>query len=112
MPILRRLLATLAALLLAAHGLRSGFFPVVLGGILLAGVAWIPRTWAFWTLRVGLALGALEWLRVLVERAQERAAMGEPWLRMAVILGAVSLVTALAAWAAPRPKRKAPASPL
>ena len=109
MRVLRRLLATLAALLLAAHGLRSGFLPVVLGGIALAVLAWIPRAWAFQALRAGLGLGVLEWLRVLVTRAQERAGMGEAWLRMAVILGAVALVTALAAWAAPRPPGPDPA---
>ncbi|MBI4911993.1 MAG: hypothetical protein HY823_04590 [Acidobacteria bacterium] len=107
MIFLRRLLTTLASLLLAAHGMRGGFPPLVLGGVLLAILAWIPSPWAFGCIRVGLGLGALEWLRSLVLRAQERAAIGQPWERMAMILGTVALFTAFAAWGHPRPRSSA-----
>ena len=42
-----------------------------------------------------LALGALEWLRALYGFAAMRIAFGEPWTRLALILGAVALFTGL-----------------
>jgi hypothetical protein len=42
-----------------------------------------------------LALGALEWLRSLYFFAAMRIAFGEPWTRLAVILGLVALFTGL-----------------
>ena len=41
-----------------------------------------------------LLLAAIEWLRTLIDIAQLRMHIGEPWMRMAVILGAVALFTA------------------
>ena len=49
-----------------------------------------------------LLLGAFEWLRTLAGILEMRRVLGQPWQRMAVILGAVALVTALSAWAAGR----------
>jgi hypothetical protein len=44
-----------------------------------------------------LLVGAVEWLRTLAVLAAQRIAAGQPWLRLAVILGAVALLTAAAA---------------
>jgi uncharacterized membrane protein YuzA (DUF378 family) len=52
--------------------------------------AWIPRLF-----QVLLVLGALEWLRALYGFAAMRIAFGEPWTRLAMILGGVALFTAL-----------------
>ena len=48
-----------------------------------------------------LALGALIWLWTLGQDALARACTGQPWTRLAVILGAVTLgaVTIFTAWA-------------
>jgi hypothetical protein len=46
-------------------------------------------------LQVLLLLGALEWLRTLYMFAQMRIAFEQPWTRLAIILGAVALFTAL-----------------
>ena len=45
-------------------------------------------------------LAGLEWVRTLLFDVQQRQAVGEPWLRMALILGSVALFTLLAAWCA------------
>ncbi len=37
--------------------------------------------------------GAAEWLWTAALLAQQRLALGQPWLRMALILGAVALLT-------------------
>jgi len=42
-----------------------------------------------------LILGALEWLRSLYYLAAMRIAWDQPWTRLAIILGAVALFTAL-----------------
>ena len=88
--------AGLSALLLAAHFLRRGAVLPVAAGLALFALLAVPRPWAAHVLRLGLALGALEWLRTLLALAAERRAQGEPWVRMSVILGAVILVALLA----------------
>jgi hypothetical protein len=59
----------------------------------------VRKPWAGMTLRIALVLGGLEWLRTLVRLVSERRGQGEDWMRMAVILGVVALVTFLAAQA-------------
>ena len=52
--------------------------------------SWIPRLF-----QVVLLAGALEWLRSLYFLAAMRIAWDQPWTRLAIILGAVALLTAL-----------------
>ncbi len=52
-----------------------------------------PRPWAARVAQLVLVLGGLEWIRTLVQLTVQRSRVGEPWLRMALILGAVALVT-------------------
>lgn len=103
---LRWLIVVPALLLLAAHFYRAELYVVAL--LAAAGVALLASRarWATAALQVALALGTLEWLRTLASFAMQRAALGQSWLRLALILGAVALFTALAAWAAGR--RRAP----
>jgi hypothetical protein len=91
------LLPALALVLLAAHFLRAASWPGVAGcGALLALLA-VPRAWAARVQQVALALGALEWLHTFVVLVQMRLALGEPWLRLAFILGLVAALTAASA---------------
>jgi len=87
----------LSFLLLGAHFYRSG--QVVLTGFCVAVLfllflrkPWVPRL-----LQVLLVLGALEWLRSLYFFAAMRIAWDQPWTRLAVILGAVAMFTAISA---------------
>jgi hypothetical protein len=95
MNLLRLIPIFLSFLLLAAHFYRSG--QVVLAGLCIATLlllvfrkSWIPRLF-----QVLLVLGALEWLRSLYYFAAMRIAWDQPWTRLAIILGAVALFTAL-----------------
>ena len=54
---------------------------------------------------MALLLGGLEWIRTLIRLVSERRAAGDDWLRLAVILAAVSLVTFAAAKAVRIPAR-------
>lgn len=90
----------LSALTLGAHLLRAGHPFLMLVAAALPFLL-VPRSVAALRLLQGLLLlGACEWLRALAEIREMRRLLGQPWQRMAVILGAVALVTALSAWAA------------
>ena len=95
MIVLRLIPVILSFALLAAHFYRAGH-PVL--SALCIGVlfllffrkSWVPRLF-----QVLLVLGALEWLRSLYYFAAMRIAWDQPWTRLAIIIGAVALFTAL-----------------
>jgi len=91
---LRLLPAALMLAVLAAHffraqawvpfGVTVGLFP-----LLFARAPWAARV-----LQAAFALGALEWIRTAAALVAMRQSMGQPYTRLAVILGAVALATA------------------
>jgi len=46
-------------------------------------------------MQLTLLLGAVEWIHTLVSVAQMRVELGMPWIRTAIILGAVAMFTLL-----------------
>jgi polyferredoxin len=97
MTLLRLLPAILAALLMGAHLLRMQGPVAAAGFVVLPCLFLLRRRWVLSAAR-GLALaGAVAWLVFATEIARGRLARGEPWLRMAVILGAVAALHLLAA---------------
>jgi hypothetical protein len=91
--------AVVAFLLLAAHFHRAGATLLVAVCVALAVVVCLRRpSWAPRVAQVALVLGSLEWIRTLFAFAADRVALGRPWARLAVILGAVVAFTLLAAW--------------
>ncbi len=100
MFVLRRLPAFLALLMLGALSLRLGlmFLVAVPLTLLLAILLFIPRH--FLQTLVGAVLwgGCVAWLGMAWLRVNERLPYGQPWLRLALIFGAVTLFTAWAAW--------------
>ena len=95
MNFLRLLPVFISFLLIAAHFYRAGlavsaYLLLSLLFLLLIRNVWVPRV-----IQVVLVLAALEWVRTLVNIAEVRIGMDMPWVRMAVILGAVALFTAL-----------------
>ena len=90
-------LAALATALLGAHFLRDGNLPVVVVLIALIPLLGLQRRWVPRVFQVILGLGALEWLRTLLELREVRQSLGQPHGRMVVILGSVAVVTALSA---------------
>jgi hypothetical protein len=87
----------LAALLLGAHFYRAGALGLAALAVAALGLLFVRQSWAARTLQAGLVAGAIEWMRTLATFAAERVSFGQPYARMALILGAVALVTALAA---------------
>ena len=107
MKSVRVILIIVAFLLLAAHFSRAGGNILVGASLILPLLLLVGKPWAGLTLRIALVLGGLEWLRTLVRLVSDRRSLGEDWIRLAVILGAVTLVTFLAA----RAVRISPAIP-
>jgi hypothetical protein len=106
------LLAALAALVLGAHVWRAGslLLALVVALVPLLLVAAGRHDWPRWTVQGVLLVGALEWVRTLFALVERRQLLGLPWVRLAVILGSVAAVTALAAWAVSRWPRREPAA--
>lgn len=92
---LRLLPVILGFLLLAAHFYRAGLLPLTVLCVALPLLLFLRRAWVPRLFQVLLVLGALEWLRTLYVFVAMRIAFGEPWTRLALILGAVALFTAL-----------------
>lgn len=95
MNFLRLLPVFISFLLMAAHLVRAG--QMVMACVLLALLLLLvlKKNWVPWVIQLILLLGAVEWLRTLYSVAQMRIEFGMPWMRMAIILGAVALFTAL-----------------
>jgi len=91
-------LPALALLLLGAHFFRAGFVPLAAACAVLLVLLFVRSPWSSRVLQGALALGTLEWLRTAWDFASARAAAGQPYTRLLVILGCVALLTALAAW--------------
>lgn len=93
-----RLIApVLAFVLLGASFLRAGDLAMVAACGLLILLLAVPRPWAARVVQLALVLAALRWLWLTWMLAGMRAAAGVPYVRMVAILGAVALLTLLAA---------------
>lgn len=92
------LLPATALALLAAHFYRAAQWPLASACVLLLVLmfAW-RRPWVARLLQIGLLAGAAEWLWTTLLLVQQRLALGQPWLRMAVILSVVMALTAASA---------------
>lgn len=93
MNLARLLPVILSMLLLGAHFYRAGLLPFAAGSVLSLGLLFIRHPRAVWLMQLLLVAGAAEWLRTAAHFIQARQAMGQPWIRLAVILGLVALFT-------------------
>ena len=83
--------------ILAAHFYR-GWAWVPFGiTVALLPLLFVRAPWAARVLQAALVVGALEWLRTAAALIAVRQSMGQPYTRLALILGSVALATALCA---------------
>ncbi len=88
---------TLAPLLLAAHFLRSGNYGLAAACAFLPLVLFIKRAWVP-IVGQGLTLaGTLVWVNTAASLVSVRRMIGESWVRLAIIMGVVTLFTAATA---------------
>jgi len=91
--------AGLFCLILAAHFLRGGALAGAFLCLALPAVAIVTRArWALRGLQGLLLIGSATWIWTAAGIGAERRAAGEPWLRMAIILGTTAALSALAAF--------------
>ena len=83
----------LSLVILGAHFMRYGNSIGSFGALALIALLIVRRPWVARLMQAVLILGALEWVRTLYELVQVRAAYGQPFTRMIVILGIVAAVT-------------------
>lgn len=89
--------AILCALLTGAHLLRVQGPPAAAAFALLPGLFLLRERWVLPSARGLLVAGSLAWLLITARLVQARTAAGEPWLRLALILGAVTALHLLSA---------------
>jgi ferredoxin len=93
----RTILTLPSILFLAAHALRMGSSGGA-GFWLIAGIlAVVPVPWKNWALAGLLTFGTWLWGDITLALVQQRIALGLPWMRLAAILGTVTLVCLAAA---------------
>lgn len=83
----------LSMVVLAAHFSRHDVPTLAWLCLALPLLLFVRRRWVARVLQLVLVGGALEWIRTTVALTTQRIDAGEPWLRMAIILGAVMIVT-------------------
>lgn len=83
----------LSCILVAAHFSRAGLTVFALALLALPLLLMIHRPWSARTVQLALVLAGFEWLRTMWAIASRRIEAGQPWLRMAVILGFVTAFT-------------------
>ncbi len=88
----------LAAILMAAHFLRSYSLVSMAICLLAPFLLLIKKRWSLVTLQLLTIPAALIWLLTLHGIIQERVFEGRSWTASAVILGVVALFTLFAGW--------------
>ena len=83
----------LSLLLLGAHFMRFGFDIGVIGIAVLLVLLFLKTPWVARLAQITLLAGAVEWAATLYQLVQLRAAQGEPYTRLAMILGVVILIS-------------------
>jgi hypothetical protein len=82
-----------ASILLGAHFLRELNYLLAVVCILMPLLLLIKKRWGLLLLQVFTYAGGVIWVDTIITIARRRITYGEPWSRMAVILGAVALFT-------------------
>ena len=83
----------LSLLLLGAHFIRAGQWLPALLALIVIGALFIRRPWIVRMVQFALAAGTLEWIRTSAVLVFMRQSLGLPWLRLALIMGAVILLS-------------------
>ena len=102
MRIVRYLLIMISAVALAAHFSRLGLPSLAILSLVMPLLLFVRQKYVARLVQLFFWLGALEWIRILVVYAQQRQAAGVPWLRLAVILVVMALMTGASGWFAGR----------
>lgn len=93
----RTILSLFSLSLLTAHALRTGDIGDVLFWLLAVALLFSRWPWRYVALAGLFAFGAALWASVTLDLVQQRLMLHQPWLRLAGILGTVTLLCLIAA---------------
>lgn len=96
--VLRVSLIVLSALLLAAHFYRQMEIGPAVLSLLFPLLLLFRRSWSLVVLQLFAFFGAAIWIVTMLRIVEARQLEGRPWIGVVIILGTVSLVTALSGW--------------
>lgn len=91
--IIRLTLLILSFLILAAHFSRADNLVLMILCLLVPALLFIKRRWVLLVIQILLYFGVLVWIHAIIQIASERINLGQSWLRMAIILSIVALIT-------------------
>lgn len=91
------ILPIISSVLLAAHFSRADLNWLVPLALLFPLILLIKRKWIIRIYQIYLICGGLIWIERLLQLRRMRIAAGESWIRLAIILGVVALITLLSA---------------
>jgi hypothetical protein len=94
----RFIFVILSCIILAAHFFRADLLALSILCILSVFLSFYRKRWVPQLLQWFLFLGSLEWLRTLIVFTRERVELGQPWVRLAIIIGSVMLLTLFSAF--------------
>lgn len=100
-----RMLLALCSLLTAAHFLRFGNLWLALPALFPLAAAFFPRILPRPLLILSALAATFLWTQLTIQLVLWRIATQQPWVRLAIILGAVSLTHALLTLLLARPKQ-------
>ncbi|MDO8283214.1 MAG: hypothetical protein Q7U10_11440 [Thermodesulfovibrionia bacterium] len=83
----------LSSIIISAHFYRHYNYPMMIVSILVPLLLLIKKRGILILIQLFALAGAGVWINTIVVIANERMRSGEPWIRMAVILGAVAAFT-------------------
>lgn len=93
MNFIRLLPVIISLLFMAAHFYRAGLLPVAAIVSVAPFLLFVHHRLVVRIIQTLLAIGSIEWIMTLSRLVSMRQAMGMPWIRLALILGAVSMIT-------------------
>lgn len=103
---LRTIMIIIASLILGAHFMKASNYLLTLVYIIAPFILLIKERWSLIALQALMYIGGGVWISTIIVIAQERILYGQPWSRMALILGAIALFTILAGLLLNSPKVK------
>lgn len=90
---LKLVIPVVCSVILAVHFLRDQNLAFVLVSILSIPLLFVRSRWVERGMQLFFILAGMVWIHTTVVLVLERNAMGLPWIRMAIILGAVTALT-------------------
>ena len=95
MNIVRLLPVIFSFLILSAHFSRGDLFVLSILLLIFPILLLIKKHWIIRLTQIVLIIGSIEWIRTLFVYVNQRQAIGEPYVRLVIIIGIIAIFTGL-----------------